>query len=278
MIFEKVDKSMKLTVLVDNNTYIDRYFWGEPAVSYYIEEEGKKILFDTGYSETLLHNAKKMNIDLSKVDTIVLSHGHNDHTEGLRYLHEACDTKKMKLIAHPNCFVRKYDQGVYVGAPYTIEEIKEYFDYIPTMDPYKITEHLYYLGQIKRVNDFECKSPVGFEMIGTTKKDDYVFDDSALAFKTENGLFIITGCSHSGICNIIEQAKRVCNDERILGVLGGFHLLKDDIVLDKTIEYFKENKIQELYPAHCVSLQAKIKIGKELPIHEVGVGLEITSL
>lgn len=266
---------MKLTVLVDNNTYIDRYYLGEPAVSYYIEDEGQKILFDTGYSDALIQNAKKMNIDLSKLDTIVLSHGHNDHTQGLKYLHDSFRTNDMRLIAHPNCFHKKYDQGLYVGAPYGEEEIKRYFDYIPTKKAYKITDHFYYLGQIERRNDFECKKPVGFELFGDIKIDDYVIDDSALAYKGKDGLFIITGCSHSGICNIIEQAKIVCNEERVCGVIGGFHLLKDDAILDKTIEYFKDNNINELYPAHCVSLQAKIKIGKIFPIHEVGVSLEI---
>lgn len=58
---------MKLTVLVDNNTLIDQYFLGEPAVSYYIEDENERILFDTGYSDVLIHNANKLHIDLNKI-------------------------------------------------------------------------------------------------------------------------------------------------------------------------------------------------------------------
>ncbi|MDY5913148.1 MAG: MBL fold metallo-hydrolase, partial [Inconstantimicrobium porci] len=74
---------MDLTVLVDNNTYIDQYYLGEPAVSYYIEDKNTKILFDTGYSDIFIRNAEKMNIDLKKLDKIAISHGHNDHTLGL---------------------------------------------------------------------------------------------------------------------------------------------------------------------------------------------------
>ena len=59
---------MKLKVLVDNNTFIDEYYLGEPAVSYYIEDEDTKILFDTGYSEAFIKNAKNMKIDLRKID------------------------------------------------------------------------------------------------------------------------------------------------------------------------------------------------------------------
>ena len=86
---------------------------------------------------------------------------------------------------------------------------------------------------------------------------------------------MITGCSHSGICNIIEYAKKVCNDNRVIGVIGGFHLFDKDERLNSTIEYLKKNNIKLLYPCHCVSLQAKIEMGKEIEINEVGVGLEL---
>lgn len=66
---------MKITVLVDNNTLIDNYFEGEPALSFFIEEEGKKVLFDTGYSGLFLKNAALMEIDPAGLDYVVLSHG-----------------------------------------------------------------------------------------------------------------------------------------------------------------------------------------------------------
>jgi 7,8-dihydropterin-6-yl-methyl-4-(beta-D-ribofuranosyl)aminobenzene 5'-phosphate synthase len=74
---------VKLTVLVDNNTIIDRYFYAEPGVSYFIECDDEKYLFDTGYSDLFLRNATKMGINLLGLDGIVISHGHNDHTWGL---------------------------------------------------------------------------------------------------------------------------------------------------------------------------------------------------
>jgi len=67
---------VKLTVLLDNNTFIDRYFLGEPGVSYFIEADGQKVLFDVGYSDAFIRNALKLNINLLDVDIIVLSHGH----------------------------------------------------------------------------------------------------------------------------------------------------------------------------------------------------------
>ena len=77
-----MEENMKLTVLVDNNTIIDRYFQGVPGVSYFIECDDRRYLFDTGYSDLFLKNATKMGIKLSVLDGVVISHGHNDHTWG----------------------------------------------------------------------------------------------------------------------------------------------------------------------------------------------------
>ena len=76
---------MKLTVLVDNNTYIDQYYLGDPAVCYDIEDGETRLLLDTGYSDVYIRNAKALGIDLAQVSVIALSHGHNDHTRGLQY-------------------------------------------------------------------------------------------------------------------------------------------------------------------------------------------------
>jgi 7,8-dihydropterin-6-yl-methyl-4-(beta-D-ribofuranosyl)aminobenzene 5'-phosphate synthase len=106
---------MKLTVLVDNNTLIDRYFYGEPGVSYFIEDEGNKILFDLGYSDVFIKNAQKLNIDLLNLDFVVLSHGHLDHTWGLdplirlytEAIIENLNHKNPIIIAHPLTFYSK---------------------------------------------------------------------------------------------------------------------------------------------------------------------------
>lgn len=263
---------MKITMLVDNNTFIDRYYLGEPAASFYIEIEDKRILFDTGYSDILIQNARLMNIDLTLVTDIILSHGHNDHSRGLKFLNEKIDISAMRLIAHPDCFLPKYYfDGEYVGAPYL--HMDEIMEYIPTKDVYPITQELLFLGEIPRVNDYENQEPLGTYIIDNKQEKDFILDDSALVYKTKNGLFVITGCSHSGICNIVEYAKKVCKDERVLGILGGFHLFEDNEQLRKTIEYLENNHIQYLYPSHCVSLKARAKMIETLPVYETGVGM-----
>lgn len=265
---------MKLTVLVDNNTYIDNYYLGEPALSYYIEDQEEHILFDVGYSDVFIRNAKAMKLDLSEVSTIVLSHGHNDHTGGLKYLLEQQTRNPYKIVAHPDVFRKRIEEGKHIGAPVSKEELERNFILNLSKEPVRISEHITFLGEIPVLFDFESRKGIGvFE--DDREQADYVTDDSAIVYQKEDGIFIITGCSHSGICNIIEYAKNVCNEENIIGIIGGFHLFEPDKQLEDTIHYFRQNKIQALYPCHCVSFKAKAEIHKTIPCREVGVGLVV---
>lgn len=266
---------MKLTILVDNNTFIDRYYYGEPAVSYMIESEGKRILFDTGYSDVLIRNAELLGVDLKSVDCIAISHSHNDHTRGLQFLNAYMDMSETELVAHPGCFVKKYNDGLYIGPPFVGEEIEKVVAFKPSRGIKRLTERLYFLGEIPRTNDFENQAPIGVAEIDGKMVDDYNMDDTALVYKSDKGIFVITGCSHSGICNIVDYAKFVCDDERVLGVLGGFHLFEDDEQLARTISYLESCKIEKLYPCHCVSLLARAKMMEKLPVVETGVGMTV---
>ncbi|MEG0378364.1 MAG: MBL fold metallo-hydrolase, partial [Eubacterium sp.] len=108
---------MKLTVLVDNHTscYIEPYYLGEPGLCYYIEDEGTRFLWDTGYSDIFIKNAQKMKIDLSTIDAIVLSHGHDDHTHGLKHYFETFDNPHLKIICHPDALSKKWIEGKEFG-------------------------------------------------------------------------------------------------------------------------------------------------------------------
>lgn len=266
---------MKLRILCDNHTYIDHYFLGEPAFSCYIEEGDARILLDVGYSDVYLRNAEAMGIDLSGLTHVVLSHGHNDHTGGLRPFIERKIAPNVKLIAHDECFVGKYHDDVFIGTPYTLEQMMSLLDCHLSKEPVAITDRLWYLGEIPRVLPFEPLAGLGRRKPTGQWEEDLLLDDTALAYRSDEGLFIITGCAHSGICNIIEQAKAVCGDERIVGVLGGFHLFKDDERAAATAAYFAQQNIPQLYPCHCVSLEVKHRFMQTLNVREVGVGMAL---
>lgn len=272
---------MRLTVLMDNYTYIDQYYLGEPGVCYYIEDGDACVLLDTGYSDAFIQNAEDMNIDLSKLTHIVFSHGHDDHTRGLKFLKERFDLSHVEIITHPDCFCPREEDGVEFGPPFTAEEVAGFAKLTLTKEPVCITENLMYLGEIPTTLDFEARYPLGKRGCSCGCEsdlewmDDYCYDDSALAYCGEDGIFIITGCSHSGICNIAEQAKKLCGENCIVGVLGGFHLFEVDERLEGTIDYLEKCNIQNFYPCHCVSLKAKAKMMEKLDVEEVGVGLQL---
>ncbi|WP_323078940.1 MBL fold metallo-hydrolase [Klebsiella quasipneumoniae] len=274
---------MKLTVLVDNNTLIDRYLIGEPGVSYLIEHDGQKILFDTGYSDVFLKNAQTLKIDLTSIDSIVFSHGHNDHTWGLNHLAQYYDRinfipeRKINLICHPDALSPKYFDAKSIGINYRFDQHDLFFDKICSKKPYPLTEKIIFLGQIPRGNTFEMLTPVGHTVDDKGESiDDYVMDDSALAIKTPEGLVVVTGCSHAGIANIIEYAKQVTGENHIASVIGGFHLQNaDEDLLNQTGDYLKALSPGSLYPCHCTDLAAKVSLARFIKINEVGVGLTL---
>ena len=97
-----------------------------------------------------------------------------------------------------------------------------------------------------------------------------------MAIKTKDGLVIVTGCSHAGICNIIEYAKSVTGESRIACVIGGFHLLNaDESLLSETGKYLSALSADTLYPSHCTDLAAKIHLSRYVDLKEAGVGLTL---
>lgn len=273
---------MKLTILVDNTTIIDRYFLGEPGVSFFIEEAGKSILFDVGYSDIFIRNAQKLGIDLYSVDYVAVSHGHIDHTWGFMPLislyNEAVIEKRgcgrPVLLAHNNAFERKYYGSETIGSLTDEKLLGDYFDMKLGREPFWITEKLVFLGEIERTNSFENKKPVGKRINNGAEEDDYVLDDTALAYKSAEGLVIITGCSHSGICNIVEQARKVCGEDRIADIIGGFHLLSPDREqLEQTRDYMKHIGVKQLHACHCTDFGSRLVLSEAAEIKETGVGL-----
>ena len=249
---------MKLTVLVDNHSLIDKYYLAEPALSFYMEDGDSKILFDTGYSDVIVRNASKMNIDLDKINTIVLSHGHNDHTGGLVYLKEL--KQDIDLYCCEKIDETKIHNEHDITCPIKINELPSNFHIHMSQSAQKISEHLTFLGEIKRV--IQPLRKLG---------DDPLYDDSALVYKDNNTISIITGCSHSGICNIVNQAKTITGIEKINVIIGGLHLLNNMNITNEVCEYFKTQSINLVCPCHCTDLESKIALSNVTTIKEIGV-------
>ena len=124
-----------------------------------------------------------------------------------------------------------------------------------------ITKNLVYLGEI----------PL---MYGEIKKD-YIADETALVYKGKNGLVIMSGCSHSGLRNIIERAKYVCCSEKIDTIIGGIYLInRNEDEINTLGKYLKTQDITHIFPCHCTDIEAKTILSKYVNIEEVSTGRE----
>lgn len=255
---------MKLTVLTDNCA--GSGFLAEHGLSYLIESKEQKILFDTGHTDVFLKNAKKLDIDIQQeVNTIVLSHGHWDHGDGLRFM------KGQKLITHPQSFMERFrgSDGGNIGLSLTKKEMEGKFDMTLCKEAYRITEDVIFLGEIPRLTEFESKTT---PFVDKNNTPDFVPDDSAITIVHNNELIVVSGCAHSGICNIIMQAQKVTGITKVKAVIGGFHLKTNNMQTKKTIQFLKQHGVEQVFPSHCTQLEALIAFSKDFNSSQVKTG------
>ncbi len=258
---------MELTVLVDNNKSKESCYISEHGLSFYVKDDNTKLLFDCGSSDAFIKNAYNMQIDLADVTDIILSHGHIDHIGGFLRLQALYQKFKLsgiefnekKLIAHPNVF-KPEDGEIYNGENFTLtqEEIQKFFNLILTNTPKFITSKIVYLGEI----------PIVYEQ----PKQDYI-DETALAYKSKDGLVILSGCSHSGAKNIIEHAKYVTGVNKVNTIIGGLYLInRTEEEINALGKYLQEEEVKVIFPCHCTDVEAKAILSKYIQIEDVCTG------
>lgn len=225
---------MKIKIL---NKEYPEYRELKSGLSVYIEHSEARILFDTSFARDI------EKVKFPKTDFIVISHGHLDHTDGLRVL----DLSKFKtLVAHPGIFKKRFYEGMYIGCPVLKEYLATNLEMMLSKKPLFISDNIAFLGEIKR--RLKTKgAPVGVLENG---KPDYINDDSAIGINTKEGVVVVTGCSHSGVVNIVDQAAEVFGKD-VFMVVGGMHIF-DRGTAETTISELKERNIKHIFPMHCL--------------------------
>jgi len=257
---------VRITTLSENTANFG--FLAEWGISILIEVDGMKILVDTGLSFSAVHNAKLLGVDLSTIDRIVLSHGHADHTGGLR------DVLKIKgeveVIAHPDIWAARYVQRdqkevQYCGIPFSREESESWgARFNLSREPIYITDNVLTTGEIPMLSSYEKIENNLFVKENDTLCQDPLADDLALVIDTDFGLVVILGCAHRGIVNTLRQAQQLTGKELVYAVIGGTHLYRASKErIEKTIVDLKKMGVQRLGVSHCTGFHAAAQMAQE---------------
>ncbi|ABO49964.1 beta-lactamase domain protein [Desulforamulus reducens MI-1] len=255
---------LKITVIAENDVK-KRYLLAEHGLSLLVKIGNYQLLFDTGQGLAIESNVRAMQLDLTKINAMALSHGHYDHTGGLKRALALSGPKP--IYAHPGVFDDKYStnrEGEHksVGIPFSKKELEMLgAEFHLQSTPIHLGSDIILSGQIPRTTDFE---EINDRFV--IKKDgkyevDPLLDDQALFIKTAKGVVVIVGCSHSGIINILKYARQLTGEEDIYAVVGGTHLVEaNEERLHRTIEELRAMKVEKLAVSHCTGFQAQVKL------------------
>jgi 7,8-dihydropterin-6-yl-methyl-4-(beta-D-ribofuranosyl)aminobenzene 5'-phosphate synthase len=248
--------------------------WGFSAL---VEHHGKRILFDTGNDAAIFeHNVQALGVDLTKLDFVVISHRHADHTTGLRYV--------LQVNPGVTVYVPADGGNGFGGADFPKAFLKD-DDSLPANMKYfggTTPEHfawgkLYDTGNFVLVSQTMEVSP-GISLVRTVsqKKGTLELPELTLAIKRPNGLLLVDGCSHAGLEAILEAASAV--DPRTEIVFGGLHLVTAPVEeIDVLAENLKTRwKVRKIAPGHCTGEPAFARLKKAYGENYLYAGLGTT--
>jgi 7,8-dihydropterin-6-yl-methyl-4-(beta-D-ribofuranosyl)aminobenzene 5'-phosphate synthase len=262
-------ETIVVTILVENSVNV-RGLLAEHGLAFHLQAGPRSLLFDTGQSGLLVQNARSLQVSLADVQAIALSHGHNDHTGGLKAARETAP--QARLFLHPACLTPKFAGGP-DGAGRLIgmdeasaEAIREAANAVVwTSKPTEVLEGIFVTGEIPRQNAFEDAGGRFFLDAACTQPD-LLMDDQALYFDTTEGLVVLLGCGHAGVVNTLEYVRHLTGGRPIHAILGGLHLLTASPErMERTIAAFRRLDIQRLAPAHCTGLPAQAQLWTAFP-------------
>lgn len=236
----------------------------------------ESLLFDAGLSKNgLIHNLDVLEVRPKELHTIVLSHGHADHTQGLMGMVERLGERKMPLLLHPDAFLERkviFPDGHEINLPPPDRRVlsQDGIEFIEERGPsYLLGGLVLVTGQIHRTTDFETGFPIHHALIGGKwQQDPYIHDDQAVVLHVKGkGLVVLTGCGHAGAINTIRQAQDLTGIQRVYTVIGGFHLSGAlfEPIIPPTVAALKELRPELIVPAHCTGWKAIHVIARELP-------------
>lgn len=255
-------RSLTIAVLADDVAGSGG-FQAEHGLSFWIDADGFRLLFDSGQGEALWRNARLLGIELRNVDAVAISHGHYDHTGGLARLVSEC--RKAVFYLHPGAAATRFSRsadgstrsiGIPPRAAELIAERGEVFRWTRTMT--RLHPRIFVTGEIQRAAppeaptnrfylDRECLSP------------DSVIDDQALGIETDEGTVAILGCSHAGVENTLSSVLSHSRAGKLRALFGGMHLAEAPLAgLERLADRLEELSPRMIGPGHCTGRCANV--------------------
>lgn len=245
---------MRIVNLIENTPGVERCLY-EHGLSFYVETKNHKLLVDTGASDAFIHNAKVLGIDLTKVDAVILSHGHYDHSGGILSF--------VKMNPNAKIYMQKNAAGDYYHKDAVVEkyigidqEIKRLPQVVWVDGDCKIDDELELFSHVtgRRLwpqGNMELKELVNGEFL----QDEFSHEQYLVIADGEKKL-LISGCAHNGVLNILEKYRELYGDHPY-AMISGFHMRKKSDYTDEDIAVMEETA-RELcdtdtvfYTGHC---------------------------
>ena len=259
---------MKIIALVENRSECE--FKPKHGLSLYIETKKHKLLFDLGPDATLFENAKMMNVDLSKIDTVIISHGHIDHGGALgRFLQI---NTKANIYVQRRAFKRYYSKFLFFKANVGLDRRLANHPQVILVDG--DTEIDKELSLFTVNNNSKCYSSTNDSLYEGHQKDRFLHEQNLVIREEQTA--VIVGCGHMGIVNIMEKAVSFAPQFCV----GGYHLSNpltkktvEKSLLDEIADNLTKYPQVQFYTCHCTGKTAYDYLALKLPnIHYLFCG------
>jgi 7,8-dihydropterin-6-yl-methyl-4-(beta-D-ribofuranosyl)aminobenzene 5'-phosphate synthase len=264
-----MSENIRITVLVENT--VDRQgLVAEHGLSFHVQFGSRSLLFDTGQTDLALINAETLRLRLDRLDAIVLSHGHYDHTGGLPAILDAAP--EARLYLHPSALEDKYTQGPagpprFIGMSERAAQVIRHRPrgFVGTMARTEVGNGVFVTGEIPRRTDYEDTGGPFFLDAGCMRQDPLT-DDQALVIDLGRSVIVLLGCAHAGVVNTLDYVAQLTGGKPVRGVLGGFHLgAASEHRIEQTLSCLRQVHCACLVPVHCTGWPAAARLWQAFP-------------
>lgn len=276
---------VKITTICENRTPRSGLL-GEHGLSMLLETRGKKILFDTGAGTTLACNAARLGLDLTRLDAVALSHGHYDHTGGLKWVLGTQVPATLAVYGHPDMLSEKYasrNGGApeYIGVPWKRADMEALgARFCLDRGPADLGGGITSTGEIPRAPRAAEPEPYFLVREGGHFAEDRLLDDQALVVECSAGLIVLLGCAHAGLIETLQHVLSLAGRKRIYALLGGTHLLgAPEDRLNEIVAALRLLGPELVAPCHCSGMRATVALhrafGEKCLPHQAGSVFEL---